>query len=181
MVGIQLILTPYLPYTHGVDILLSVWTQAAILGEQIQIFGPVAASPQGFVANYVQQADMLLLHIQDMPYDKGLIALVWADDIFYPARARLHVYVLPKHRPCRFIRTMAWMVLSHFFDLRGFHLLYEIIPVTYTQSVRLANALGFEQRTILEHGAMDPTGAVDGIVMVLRRERWVKRRHTCRG
>jgi hypothetical protein len=175
-------LTPYLPTIHGVDVLLECWSIAASGGEQIQAFGPVAASPQGFVTNYVQHADIMVLHRACRPMHAGdLLALAWLDDAFWPARARVHAFVVPWYRQGALVMNMARMVLSHLFDLRGFHLIYEIIPVTYRPSLRLAKACGFERRTILEHGAMDPTGPVDGVLMALTRERWLKGGTPCRG
>jgi hypothetical protein len=176
------VLTPYLPHLHGIDILLDIWSIAASHGQHIQAFGPVAATPQGFVTTYMHSADMLIIHHVGAPLPRtNIFALAWVDDAFFPARARAHGFVLPVARHGVFVKHMAGMVLSHLFDLRGFHLLYEIIPVTYKPSLRLAKACGFERRTVLEKGAMDPTGPVDGVVMVLTRERWLKGGTPCRG
>jgi hypothetical protein len=175
-------LTPYLPHVHGIDVLLSIWEIAARHNQHIQAFGPVAASPQGFVTNYVQSADILFIHRAGTTIPLAdIFAMAWVDDAFYPARARVHGFVLPVARHGVLVKHMAIMVLSHLFDLRGFHLIYEIIPATYKPSMRLAKACGFERRTILENGAMDPTGPVDGVVMVLTRERWQKGGTPCRG
>lgn len=171
------VLQPYDPQAHGMDALLYFWARVEALGEHRRILGPWTESPTRFVQTYSQAAEMMFLHElgADWRNGHGLLAVVWADDVVWPCRARVSFWTAPAYRVPVLSKALGQHVLRYLFEARGFQSLCGLIPVTNPLSVRLARRMGFRVISTWPGACLDGDRVVDGVELRLVRTEWQAR------
>jgi hypothetical protein len=161
--------------THGLDWLLYWWSTAYTLGEHLDILGSVAATPLQFLKAYAG-CDLMVMHEQDSAWQQwhGVTAVVWSSDVVPLARYRLDYWIAPAFRHPRMSMQIAHGVLHHLFEVRQFHLVWGLTPITNRLALRIVLRLGCTMRQRWPGGTIDPrTGRpMDAMMTLLPREVW---------